>query len=67
MAQVIQTTLGECTVKDRKGQVIRKESYIRSRPLIVSLYTIRDAATEEHTRNNIQILIDQIVQVNPTQ
>lgn len=66
MPGTIQTVLGECTITDRKGRVVRRESYIRSRHLLASLHTIRDSTVETHTRNNLQILIDQIVRTDPS-
>jgi len=33
---------------------------INSRELLRSLHVIKDNAVEEHTKNNLQILIDQI-------
>jgi hypothetical protein len=35
-----------------------------SRELLRSLHLIKDAAVEEHTKNNIQILIDQVYDGN---
>lgn len=34
-----------------------------SRELLRSLHNIKDKAVEEHTKNNIQILIDQIYEM----
>lgn len=36
-----------------------------SRELLWTLRNIKDKAVEEHTRNNLQVLIDQIKQVDP--
>jgi hypothetical protein len=35
-----------------------------SRELLRSLHLIKDAAVEKHTKNNIQILIDQVYDGN---
>lgn len=38
----------------------RKWTVLSSRELLRSLHNIKDKAVEEHTRNNLQTLIDQI-------
>lgn len=43
----------------RVGQK-KKWNVLDSRELLRSLHNIKDKAVEEHTRNNLQILIDQI-------
>ncbi len=43
----------------RAGQK-KKWTVLDSRELLRSLHNIKDKAVEEHTRNNLQTLIDQI-------
>lgn len=42
----------------------KKWKVLDSRELLRSLHNIKDKAVEEHTRNNLQILIDQIYGMN---
>lgn len=62
----IQTQIGVATISDHKGRVTRKESYLISRFVLSSLHSIKDATVEEHTRSNVQRLIDQIEKADPT-
>lgn len=65
MSKTIGTTVGEMTLRDRRGRVTLKKSYLTSNSVLKALGTIRDSAHEEHTKNNVQILIDQIIELNP--
>lgn len=49
-----------------RGRIVRRDTYILSRTLLESLHTIKDLADEEHTKQNIQALIDGIHQLSPT-
>lgn len=49
-----------------RGKVQRKESFLDSRSVVVALYSIKENAKEEHTRNNIQTMIDAIMELNPS-
>lgn len=50
-----------------RGRVERKETFLDSMTLLASLYSIKEAAVEPHTRNNLQLLIDAILELNPSQ
>lgn len=50
-----------------RGKVQRQETFLDSKTLLASLYTIKEAAVEEHTRNNLQLLIDAILELNTSQ
>lgn len=65
MAHHIEVTLGEVTFR-HKGKIVRRESYIESQTLLESLHTVKDLATEAHTKRNIQILIDGIIELSPS-
>jgi len=63
--EIISLSVGEVTLTKR-GKMVRRETYIESLPLLKSLYVIKAAATEPHTQQNIQILIDSIYKLNPS-
>lgn len=44
----------------------RKETFLASRPLVQSLYKLKESCTETHTKDNIQSLLDIIDKLNPT-
>lgn len=59
-------TVGEATVRDRRGRVVRRESYLESLPLIVALSVIKENATEPHTNRNLGKIIEMIRDLHPT-
>lgn len=50
-----------------RGRVVRKETFLDSKTLLATLYSIKEAAIEKHTRDNIQLLIDSILELNTSQ
>jgi hypothetical protein len=60
----ISTTVGELTYTE--GFRTRKKSYVESATLLKTLQVIRDSAKEEHTKRNLQTLMDQIIKMGPT-
>lgn len=63
MSTTISTTVGEVTYTD--GYKKRKKRYLESDTLLKSLQVIRNSSEEQHTKNNLQVLMDQIIEMGP--
>lgn len=44
----------------------KTETFLDSRSIMQALHVIKDAAVEEHTKGNIQLLLDQIYESHLT-
>lgn len=65
MAGRLSLSVAELTIRDKRGRKTQVYRMLNHNDLIGSLTVIAESTREPHTRNNINLLIKMIADLNP--